>query len=278
MWLSDYSQPSSRTTGTGRFIMSMSIPRIKLLHSYVDDEGTGELRLLMEDEFVKYVTTEADLYEDWEVEGDHYRQSVVRQLPPLPTGNWNQGHISLNTATGQPRLSEASRVELPGIETAWHPTRIDHLDVHLGKQLYINVFEATSHHFDTTVMVKFFRLNWPDEIRSLAHETTVYKWLRNSEVGLTFLGHMTEEGRVIGFITTRERGCRPARPGDLAACRSALSKLHALGIRHGDIEQRTFRIRNGQATLVDFENAVKVGRHCETLEREMARLHRVLEN
>ncbi|MBE3046742.1 hypothetical protein IMZ48_30280 [Candidatus Bathyarchaeota archaeon] len=253
----------------------MSIPKIKFLNSYVDDDGTGEIRLLMDDKHVKYVSIEADLYRDYELDGDRYRPSVVEQLPPLVSGNWNEGRISSDPATGQPRFSKASKVTLRSIKTTWHPTRISHLDLQMGQELYINTFEATCPQFDFPVMVKFAPLAW--EMIYLEHETTAYSWLRDSDVGLTFLGHLTEGRRVIGFITTRETGCRPATVGDYAACRSALSKLHALGIRHGDISKRTFRIRDGQATLVGFEYAEKVGHDTEKLEREMGNLLWVLE-
>lgn len=51
----------------------------------------------------------------------------------------------------------------------------------------------------------------------------------------------------------------------------ALSKLHELGIKHGDINKHNFLIRDGEVTVVDFDMAVKVG-DVKELEHEMENL------
>lgn len=48
-------------------------------------------------------------------------------------------------------------------------------------------------------------------------------------------------------------GARFADIGDLAACQEILSRLHSLGIKHGDVNKYNYLIRGGKAMLVDFE-------------------------
>ena len=66
---------------------------------------------------------------------------------------------------------------------------------------------------------------------------------------------MTEEGRAIGFLIALVADCHHATPDDSPLCYSALSKLHKLGIRHGDVNKHSFLIYDGKATLIDFDNA-----------------------
>jgi len=49
--------------------------------------------------------------------------------------------------------------------------------------------------------------------------------------------------------------CRHAMPEDLPLCQHALTKLHKLGIKHGDISKHNFLIRNREAILIDFDFA-----------------------
>jgi tRNA A-37 threonylcarbamoyl transferase component Bud32 len=52
-------------------------------------------------------------------------------------------------------------------------------------------------------------------------------------------------------------GARHAGPQDLESSRKALSRLHRLGIRHGDTNRFNFLIRDSQAVLIDFDSARK---------------------
>lgn len=121
---------------------------------------------------------------------------------------------------------------------------------------------------------------WPWEIPSMETETTVYQWLSDTGIGPRFLGHLTEGkgGRVIGFVTEWLEGARAAGPEDIEGCRKALSRLHKLGIKMGDINKYNFLVRDGHdVVLVDFEVA---GRECSSqeLQEEMKALSRSLED
>ena len=70
-----------------------------------------------------------------------------------------------------------------------------------------------------------------------------------------FLGLLTEEGRIIGFIIERLTDAHHASPTELRLCQVALSKLHNLGILHGDVNKHNFLVKDGRAILIDFECA-----------------------
>lgn len=86
-------------------------------------------------------------------------------------------------------------------------------------------------------------------------ETTAYEWIMGKGIGPRFLSHSTETGRVFGFVIENVDGARTAEPQDLAACQRILAKLHALEIKHGNINKHNFLIKNGKAVLMDIEMA-----------------------
>ena len=244
----------------------------KLLQASLDhlDEVEHEFRILVDGKFVKYLTIDPKLYSTEDMCFEPILKSI---LPPLPPGDWNTGRISRNCADGRPHFSEIKKIELPGVTHLWHPVQIDHLDLHLGQRLKANVFEATSPQFDLPVIVKF--ATFPYEIQYLDSETSAYQWLQNHQIGPRFLGHVTEEGRVIGFAIERVTNFRHGMPDDLALCQQALSKLHRLNIKHGDINKHNFLIHDDRVTLIDFDCASQCT-DAEVLEKEFRGLEKEL--
>ncbi|RFU77949.1 alpha-galactosidase a precursor [Trichoderma arundinaceum] len=179
---------------------------IQVLQASVDPEGESEFRLFVNNKFVKYITMDGGLYD-----------------------SDNKGHVSRNPTTGDAHFAAVSKARLPGITKLWHPTRIDHLELRMGRKLRSNVYEATCSRFSSTIIAKLARFPW--EVPQLEKETTAYEWIDSHEIGPAFLGHLIEEGRVIGFIMARITDCRHATPDDFRLCCLALSKLHRLGIR-----------------------------------------------
>jgi predicted Ser/Thr protein kinase len=245
---------------------------IRLLQASVDPLDESEFRILVDGKFVKYLTIDAKLYS---VDDMCFEPSLISILPPLPPGDWNTGRISRNGADGRPHFSEVAKVELPRISHLWHPLQIDHLDLHMGQKLRSNVYEASTPRFDLPIVVKFAR--FPFEIPYLDSETSAYQWIQNRQIGPQFLGHLTEEGRVIGFAMERITSCRHwhATPEDLALCQQALSKLHRLSIKHGDINKHNFLIHDDRATLIDFDVALRCN-DAKVLEEEFRGLEKEL--
>ena len=92
-------------------------------------------------------------------------------------------------------------------------------------------------------------------------------------LGPRFLGHLAEEGRVIGFAMEKVIG-RRANKADYNAVRDALTKLHDLGIRHGDINRNNFVITERGAVIIDFEAGVMDSNASEEMTELQERLER----
>jgi predicted Ser/Thr protein kinase len=185
--------------------------------------------------------------------------------PRLPGPSDGETVVSLMSRRGR----------LPGITKTWHPLQIDHLSLLDQRKLRSNVYEVTCPSFPSKVIAKFARFEW--EVPQLEAETTAYEWIDGQQIGPNFLAHLTEEGRVIGFLMARITNCRHAMPEDFLSCHEVLSKLHELGIKHGDINKHNFLIHDGRTTLIDFDNASRPVEVHE-LEAELNRLQELLQD
>ncbi|KAL2167500.1 hypothetical protein VTG60DRAFT_1194 [Thermothelomyces hinnuleus] len=250
----------------------MSSSDIQLLQASIDPEGESDFRILVDNTYVKYLTIDAGIYDP---EDMAFGPSLISLLPPLPPGNWNIGHIRMDPASQQAHFAFTSSSPLPAITNIWHHSLIDHLELRLGRKLRSNIYEAACPRFDDTVIVKFAR--FPFEIALLEKETTAYQWIDGHQIGPTFLGHLTEEGRVIGFVMERVGGgeFRHATADDLGPCCKVLGRLHRLGIMHGDINKHNFLVHSGGVTMIDFDCA-KRGVGTAELEEELRGLERQL--
>lgn len=120
---------------------------------------------------------------------------------------------------------------------------------------------------------KMARFPW--KIQYVEAETRIYQLLQPLQITPTFLGHIHEAGRVIGFLLEKVEG-RPANSGDLEICKAALQRLHDLRILHGDCNRYNFIVgADDKVTLIDFDNA-KVDADAEMMEKEMAGLEEQL--
>ncbi|KAK6072523.1 hypothetical protein SCUP515_07354 [Seiridium cupressi] len=225
---------------------------VQLLAALVDsnDDDESEYRFLVDGKHVKYVTVDPGVIPR---DDRTFAPVLLAALPPFPSGDWNEGHISKDLLSGHPTFSRYTRSDLPGISNTWHHTRIDHLELKKLDRLRQNIHVVTHPLFDQALLVKFAEFPW--QMPFFEAETTAYEWIDGQGVGPKFLGHLTEAGRVIGSVVEYIDGARTADIGDLAACRGALTKLHSLGIKHGDINKYNFLVREGKAVLVDSETA-----------------------
>jgi len=243
---------------------------LQLLATLVDsnDEEESEYRFLVDEKHVKYVTVDPGVLP----KNDRtFAPVLIAMLPPFPPGDWNEGHISKDPLTGHPVFSRNTNSDLPGIKNIWHHTEIDHLELRKLNRVRQNIHEVAHPLFDRPVLVKFAEFPW--QIPYFEAETTTYQWIDGEGIGPKFLGHVTEAGRVIGFVMENIDDARTAEPSDLAACQGVLMKLHSLGIKHGDINKHNFLVRNEKVVLVDFETAQKSSER-EELESE----YRLLEH
>ncbi|KAI5457605.1 hypothetical protein BGZ63DRAFT_393265 [Mariannaea sp. PMI_226] len=230
---------------------------VELLAALVDAEGIEEddYRFLVDGKYVKYVTVESGVLPK---DDRTFAPILVPSLPEFPPGDWNEGRVIRDDHSGDNGLAftNLKRSTLPGIGNVWHSTKINHLELRQVEKVRQTLHRVTHPDFKQPMLAKFAQFPW--EIPYFAAETTAYKWIHGRGIGPEFLGHIHEGGRIIGFLLEEISDVRTAEPADLAACQRSLSKLHALEIKHCDINKHNFLIRgDGSAVLIDFETAQK---------------------
>jgi predicted Ser/Thr protein kinase len=157
------------------------------------------------------------------------------------------------------------------VKNQWYPVKLNELDFTQQDRVKQRVHISTHPELNGGEPVLVKLAVWPWEIASMEVETTVYQRINGGGIGPKFLGHLAEGrgGRVIGLVVECVRGARAAGPGDLEGCRKALGRLHALGIKHGDINKHNFLVQDGHdVVLVDLETA-KHGCSPQELDDEM---------
>ena len=129
---------------------------------------------------------------------------------------------------------------------------MNYLDLEICERLLSNVYEAknlnpvlrikncnasTRYNF----VMKFARFPWETHYHDV--ETLVYEWIDGHDIDPRFMGYLIEESRVIGLVLERIKGARHAGLDDLEVCQETLTRLHQLGLLHGDVNRHNFLIR-----------------------------------
>ncbi|RAK93326.1 alpha-galactosidase A precursor [Aspergillus costaricaensis CBS 115574] len=226
--------------------------QIELLQAEVDETDQSFFRLLVNGQSIKYITVEPGIYS---TEDMCFGPSLVSILPDFPSGDWNDGLVSKDAKDNQPRFTSIKLTQFPGVQNIWHETHIDYLDLSVERKLRTGIYKVKCPQYDNVVVAKFARFPW--EVQYIENETTAYQWISGHGIGPVFLGHVTESGRVIGFLIENIRDARHAGIQDVESCREVLGRLHDLGVCHGDTNPFNFLICDGKATLIDFDTARK---------------------
>ncbi|KIX01219.1 uncharacterized protein Z518_08944 [Rhinocladiella mackenziei CBS 650.93] len=234
--------------------------RIQILNLEVDSENVSYYRILVDGKSFKYITIDAGVYNPKDMTWD---SMIIPQLPLMPEGDWNEGHVASHPEQGTPYFSRYAKVELPTIVSIWHPVQIDWLELERAQRLRSNVCTATlkgnigEMRAGHEVVIKFARFPW--EVQYFEDETRFYERLDGQGIAPQFLGHLTEEGRVVGLVIEYIKNARHAGPEDVGECEDAMRNLHLLGMLHGDVNRHNFLVREADrrktVTIVDFENA-----------------------
>lgn len=255
---------------------------VQLLACLIDDDDVNEsdYRFLVDGKYVKYVTTAPGTFH--EAEDDRTFEPILlgELFPPFPTGDWNNGHVAKSSVTGKATFVRTDTVQFAGVKNLWHPAKLNELDFTRQDRVRQRVHVSTHPEVNDGRPVLVKLAVWPWEVPSMEMETTAYQWISDSGVGPRFLGHLTEgkDGRVVGFVTEWLERARAAGPEDVDGCKKALSRLHKLGIKLGDVNKHNFLVRDGHdVVLVDFETARQ---ECSSqeLEDEMRALNSSLED
>ncbi|OBT87717.1 hypothetical protein VE02_04085 [Pseudogymnoascus sp. 03VT05] len=244
-------------------VKAIDLTKVEILNQDIDPDGNtpSYYRMLVDKTSFKYITIDPGIYE---VDDLCFPPILLELLPPFPNGTWNCGRIS-QTAGSPPFFNETTQESLPSITPLWHSKSYPYLSLEIGKRLRANIYMASSPEFKNPVIAKFARFEW--EIGYYIAETQAYPWLEGHGIGPEFLGYLTEEGRVIGFLIEHIEG-RHATMSDLPVCEAVVRRLHGLGVLHGDLNKHNFLISERGAVLIDFETAKKSG-DIEGMEREV---------
>lgn len=196
----------------------------------------------------------------------------IQSLPSLPYHEaWTVAHISRDETSGDLNTSLSNRT-LAGVRCQWHRTLVDCLELEKTEQLTATAFEAVLRSSlpiilpsPATVVAKIARFEW--EIPRIEQETRAYQLLEGSGLTPRFLGHVHENGRIMGFLLEKIEG-HHASLQDLGICETALGKLHGLGLLHGDVNRYNFLITEDGAKLLDFERLLE-NASPDSMRREM---------
>lgn len=226
---------------------------VAILSQLIDDEN-GHYRLRVKRQ-VHYLTISSNSFDEDTMCRPYL---LIPKLPEFPATQWTTMNISRDENGSL--TSTISTDPLRGINQAWHDTFIDVLSLERTKRYNSGVHEVQ--YDGAPAVAKIACFEW--DIARIEHETWVYSILSSyrcqhpneSSFFPEFLGHLTENDRVIGFLMQKIDG-EPAGIDDLADCKAALQKLHSLDLIHGDVNRYNFlfnRASSSGAYLVDFEH------------------------
>jgi hypothetical protein len=170
-----------------------------------------------------------------------WEYAVRKLLPPRPPPcNW--AHISDHVIWGYKPLREA--------RFAWHPKRIDIRE--LDPIRHLNDLVVLCRYESQLVCSKIARFE--HELPDIEREAQAYQVIDGHNIGPRFLGHLTENGRVMGIFIEYIPDSRRATGADLEVCRAVLRRLHELRVLHGDTTRNNFLVSQdgNQAMLCDF--------------------------
>lgn len=190
-------------------------------------------------------------------------------MPKSPPADWNYGLVAKNPIDGQPHFARVFLARFSGVQNTWHETFVDYSDLLIGQKLRTGIYEARASSLNNVVIAKFARFPW--EIQYIENETTAYQWIVGHDIGPRFLGHLTENSRVIDFLLKRFIDSRHAGVQHIDIRARLLSRLHDLRIRHGDTNRFNFLVRNSKAILIDFDTSQKFD-DSELLSQELENL------
>ncbi|OJJ47625.1 hypothetical protein ASPZODRAFT_131171 [Penicilliopsis zonata CBS 506.65] len=238
--------------------MSSGQPVVLSMEVDDDDSFQSEYRVRIGNQ-VKYLVISPQTFD---------RDTLSFPIPSLPglpwSDEWTVAYISRDKETGGLKTSLSKR-KLAGVKGQWHHTLVDCLEVEKSKSLTAMAYEASHSILPTPMIAKIARFEW--EIPRIERETRAYQLLESSGLTPRFLGHLHENGRIIGFLLEKV-DARPASLQDLVVCETALRKLHALGFLHGDANRYNFLVGEEGVKLVDFER-VEQNASLEMMDKEM---------
>ncbi|KAK6215029.1 alpha-galactosidase A [Colletotrichum tabaci] len=233
---------------------SLSKSDMEILNQVIDDKrGAYRLRA---GQRIYYLFIATDIFEEDTMCRPYL---LIPSLPDLPDSPWTTATI-VRGADGSPFISAISTDPLSEIQTVWHERCIDVLSLKRTRRLRSWTHEVQ--YDGGTAVAKIACFEW--DLRRIERETAAYYKLTQHRIqhrdeppiAPEFLGHLTENGRVMGFLLEKIDGER-ACISDLPDCEALVRRIHGLGMIHGDVNRYNFVVdRDGTegVRLVDFEH------------------------
>ncbi|KAH9224879.1 hypothetical protein DL95DRAFT_378525 [Leptodontidium sp. 2 PMI_412] len=235
-----------------------------VLSMYVDDQDDSDYRIQV-DNRVRYVSVKPKVYDYSDILC--FPPLLIDNLPPFPAGDWTTMTVGRDEHGSLTR--SISFKPLAAVTTVWHPKQIDVLSLRRVRRFNLRTYEVEWED-NKTAVAKIARFEF--EIPQVERETQIYCALSSLQTTTTtpttttwvpaFLGHLVENGRVMGLLIEKVEG-RRAGIEDYDACMQVVRRFHESGFVHGDLNRYNFLIHKGagkaeteaRVTLIDFENA-----------------------
>ncbi|KAI0598084.1 kinase-like domain-containing protein [Biscogniauxia sp. FL1348] len=198
-------------------------------------------------------------------------------LPDLPK-EWTWVCIVRHYKTGEPYVRSYHNRPPKCIEVdAWHSDVFEYAEIQKINLLQIERFRKEDRMWlvqhpttDKQCLMKIAEV--PKSTRDVKSETDIYRALEGSGIAPQFMGHVAEQGRVMGFlIEWIEGAAHPDMEHDMERVKDALKKLHALGIVHKDPHAGNFLVKDDRVYIIDFEHAHRTNNPDE-FAKEMGRI------
>ncbi|KAJ8120866.1 hypothetical protein ONZ43_g2537 [Nemania bipapillata] len=184
--------------------------------------------------------------------------TITTNSPGDTMGSWNVGQIR-RLENGEVAFTKTLEMPIEGIDTkyVWHPTTIDFTDLELLDNLEDDrlLWFAKHPSFNKTVLVKINPFNSNTTTEFIENETRTYQLVDGLGIAPNFLGHVTYQGAVIGFILEFLEGAQKSDKDDEPARLEIIQKLHALDITHGTATHQNFLKVGENMFMIDFANA-----------------------
>lgn len=257
----------------GREMHVPEVPSIDILNQQIDDED-GMYRIRYGSR-VGYLSMPADVFDEDTMCRPYL---LIPKLPKSPPQDWTKMHIRRNAHDGSLQITYTND-PLPAIRSTWHQQYVDVLALKETRYYRSRIREVI--YQGKPAIAKIAAFDW--QIPSIENETFAYSIMEtylaaNPEcrrISPRFLGHLTENGRVMGMLLEKLEG-EHASIQELDPCKDTLWILHKMDMIHGDPNRYNFIVEkeSGEVKLVDFEHVedydeAKAALELESLAKEL---------
>jgi len=247
-----------RTKGGGKTqnaAMKIShVPKsdLEILNQEIDPDDVSGIYRIRAGRRVHYLNIEGNVFDKDTLCRPYL---LIPNLPDFPDSDWTK--MEIRRKEDGSLATKISWDALEAVGAVWHPNIVEVLSLPKIKNYKPSVNEVL--YCGRPAICKIARFEW--NIPRMDNETRVYSVIEEYRhdwiaVAPAFLGHVAENGRVMGILLEKLNGDF-ASIDDLVVCEKTISTLHAMNVIHGDPNRYNFMIDRvkGDVRLMDFEHA-----------------------